>query len=408
MTPMACVRGVTRTMAAVGLRLACAAFIVVLAGAAPAFASSVLVTLDTSTLAGTSADLAFDLVDGGSPANAVTITKFTTDGTLGAVKTKGNVTGTLPGTVTLADTVFFSEYTQAATLGKSLSFVVSTTGNAPDPGSLPDGFSFFVLDHATGLPLVATTHPTGANALLLLNIGVSELPDIYDSDKIKVCASIRLDSGKADFCDATSYDNANKQTKGFFTDLRRGTAIHADYPNCVLRMNGSAGTAGDMWITLVAPPRDPSPPTFSCVRVGASVTLYNSNNPSTAGFVTNYDATTNRGLFLGLSESGADDRLTLWTFDGAKGTLLATVKTLSLGAKILPNVAYTLELSICNDGTTLAATAKVSNDVVHETMTFSGPIPAGIAAAGQIGIAAQAKSAAADSSVAKFEWGPVK
>jgi hypothetical protein len=311
--------------------------------------------------------------------------------------------------VTLSDAPFFSEYLQTETLGKTLSFVIDTTGQAPTGASLPDGFSFFLLDHTTGLSLVTTSHPTGANALLLLNIGTEPLPDLYTSDKVKVTAVPSGVSGSADFCDATSYDNATAQTKGLFTDLRRGSGINADYGNCLLNLTGSTGAAGDMWITMLNAPDDPPPPTFGCVSIDATVTIHRFDNRKAVGFVTNYDSATRKGLFLGLYDSGNSDGLTLSTFNGATGQLLVTVKTLALGSKILENVGYFLELDICNDGTTLTATSTVKNGTATVgVLSYTGPIPAGISSSGQIGIAGQAKSAYVDSSVSKFEWGPVK
>jgi len=114
-------------MRPIGFHLARAVLIAALLGALPAAASSILVTIDTTSLAGTTADLAFDLVNGGAPANTVTISKFATDGTLGASSSKGSVTGSFPGAVTLSDAAFFSEYLQTETLGKSLSFALNTT-----------------------------------------------------------------------------------------------------------------------------------------------------------------------------------------------------------------------------------------------------------------------------------------
>ena len=374
-----------KNMKPIGFHLARVALVAAFLSAMPVVASSILVTVDTSALAGTKADLAFNLIDGGAPPNAVTIAGFATDGTLGASSSKGNVTGALPGSVTLADTSFFSEYVQGATLGNSLSFVLNTSGNAPGPASFPDGFSFFLLDHATGLPLVTTSHPTGANALFLFSLGTSTLPDLYSSDKVKVTAVARGDSGLADFCTATTYDNATPQTKGLFTDLRRGPGINADYGNCVLNVTGSVGAAGDMWITLLNTPGNPTPTTFSCVLIDASVTIQKFDNRKAVGFVTNYDAATQSGLFLGLYDSGNSDGLTLSTFDGASGKLTSTVKTLSLGSKIQENVAYVLKLEICYDGTNLAAAAAVKNNTVLEVLSFKGPLPAGIAPSGQIG-----------------------
>ena len=57
------------------------------------------------------------------------------------------------------------------------------------------------------------------------------------------------------------------------------------------------------------------------------------------------------------------------------------------------------------------AQARIADDVknndVLEVLSFKGPLPAGISSAGQIGIAGQAASASVDSTVSKFQWGPV-
>jgi hypothetical protein len=136
----------------------------------PAAAISYKVNLDTSGFSGTLAQLAFDFIDGGAPSNAVVVTGFTSDGTLGAVFTTGDVTGTLPGTVTLSDGSLFNEYLTDITLGSFLSYSLEPTGNTPESGSVPDALSLFLLDPGTGLSLIATGDPTGADSLLRVDI----------------------------------------------------------------------------------------------------------------------------------------------------------------------------------------------------------------------------------------------
>ena len=130
------------------------------------------VTVDTTSLAATQMQLAFDFIDGGLPSNTVTVSGFTTNGSLGVSSISGGVSGMLPGTVALTDSSFFNEYLQLITLGTSLSFLLDATALGPDFGSAPDSFSFFLLDPSTGFP-VATDDPTGAGALLTLDIGGS-------------------------------------------------------------------------------------------------------------------------------------------------------------------------------------------------------------------------------------------
>jgi len=137
-----------------------------------AVADSVTISVNTSAVTGVSASLAFDLINGGSASNTVTISDFSTDGTLGAVSPTGEVTGTLPGTVTLMDSPasFFNEYLTGMTLGASISFVLDATTNGPDPVSVPDALSVFLLDPITGLPLFPTSDPTYSDSLFNLNI----------------------------------------------------------------------------------------------------------------------------------------------------------------------------------------------------------------------------------------------
>ena len=76
----------------------------------PAFAL-LQVNVDTSPLAGTSASVAFDFIDGdASNNNSATISDFSTNGILGSHSISGEVTGTLPGTITLGDAASFNEF----------------------------------------------------------------------------------------------------------------------------------------------------------------------------------------------------------------------------------------------------------------------------------------------------------
>jgi hypothetical protein len=161
-----------------------------------AHATLIQIDINTSFLApGTSVDLAFDFFDGGSPDNSVTISNFTITGGSpnGSPTTTGNVTGDFSSPpVTLNDSTpvansFFNEYLQNATLGgsgSSLTFRFSITGNAADPASSPDEFSFFFLDptnFVNGIEqsLIATSDPTGADALFAFDIGAANQPAVY-------------------------------------------------------------------------------------------------------------------------------------------------------------------------------------------------------------------------------------
>jgi hypothetical protein len=136
----------------------------------PGSAWAVSVTIDTSSLVGTSAQLVFDFISGGSVPNSATISGFSTDGTLGISASVGAVTGSLPGTVTLVTTQLFNEEVTQLILGTTLSFFFGITTTPPSPGFLPDALSVFLLDPTTGLPLFVTTDPTGAGALFVLDV----------------------------------------------------------------------------------------------------------------------------------------------------------------------------------------------------------------------------------------------
>jgi len=129
------------------------------------------ISVDTSRISGASAQLALDFIDGGPPANMVTVSDFLTNGTLGpSLPLIGGASGSVQGIVTLSDLDFFNEYATNITLGSRFSFVLTTSTNAPDPSSIPDTFSLFVLKPTTGLSLFPTTDPTGSDALLALSI----------------------------------------------------------------------------------------------------------------------------------------------------------------------------------------------------------------------------------------------
>ena len=134
-------------------------------------ATPISVTIDTSLVRGTTAEIAFDLVGGAPPANSVTISAFAGDAVRGAATTTGTVTGSLATTLTLANATFFTEYLQPVTLGNLVSFAFDTTNVPPAANGSPTGFSVFLLDAAGIAPLVPTADPTGAGALLLFNLG---------------------------------------------------------------------------------------------------------------------------------------------------------------------------------------------------------------------------------------------
>jgi hypothetical protein len=142
----------------------------------PAFATSIVVDVHTSPITNISSEiLAFDFISGLGPhlPNTVTISDFTTDGQLGTPgPNTGNVTGSLPGPVTLSTTgfSFFNEYLNGITLKTDFSFQLDATTFGPGPLAFPDSFSLFVLDPLTNQSVFSTSDPTGSDALMVFSI----------------------------------------------------------------------------------------------------------------------------------------------------------------------------------------------------------------------------------------------
>lgn len=117
------------------------------AGTAQAFVIDV--TVDTSSLSGTAANLPFDFIDGdGVINNTVKIGSFITDGSFvpGDAELFGDASGSLNATVTLGDSSFFNELLQPITLGASLQFRLEATDLFDAAGVIPDSFAFYILD----------------------------------------------------------------------------------------------------------------------------------------------------------------------------------------------------------------------------------------------------------------------
>jgi hypothetical protein len=101
------------------------------------------ITTDTSALIGNPSgpfSLDFQFIDGegvGDGNNTATLSNFNFSG--------GGWNGLDPGTISLTDTSFFSEFFQEFTPGLKLSFSLNLTTLA-DAGGTPDSFSFAILD----------------------------------------------------------------------------------------------------------------------------------------------------------------------------------------------------------------------------------------------------------------------
>jgi hypothetical protein len=122
-----------------------------------AFPVSFQVNVDTSTLAGTTGNVDFAYIPGIGVVDTsfVTIDFFAPGGQLNGVRQiSGDVTGFLPGSITIANTNLFNDYFEGFTFTNALSFKVTFDG--PPPGGTADtpstfAFTLFAADETTPL-----------------------------------------------------------------------------------------------------------------------------------------------------------------------------------------------------------------------------------------------------------------
>ena len=125
-------------------------------------AQSFQVTLNTASLAGTAGNLDFQFNPGGTDSQDATlqIDDFTTTGTLAGTSTDmGGGTGTLPGTLTIANSNATNEVFQGITFGSTLSFLATFSGPAitqPLGTGADSGFAFSLFDAAGANTLLGT------------------------------------------------------------------------------------------------------------------------------------------------------------------------------------------------------------------------------------------------------------
>jgi len=154
-------------------------FIAAFLGASVALAGPITynVTVDTSSISGTAGALDFNFNPGplATQAASLQILNFTSDGTLASCAANsqgfcptGDVTGTLPGTLTFGNGAAFNDYFDGFTFGSAISFGVSLLGPAL---SSPDGvstsgstFAFSMFSDAAGTMPVLTTDTTNGFA----------------------------------------------------------------------------------------------------------------------------------------------------------------------------------------------------------------------------------------------------
>lgn len=134
------------------------------------------VSIDTSSLAGTNATLAFDFIDGdGVVNNTVELTDFLINGLFDPdlATLEGDVTRTNT-SATFNDSSFLNELLAPVTLGNSISFKLQTTNQHEATGFLPDAFTFYILNETGSLSLFATSDTTGSGALFAIDLDGNE------------------------------------------------------------------------------------------------------------------------------------------------------------------------------------------------------------------------------------------
>ena len=143
-------------------------------------ASSFLVSIDTTPLAGQTGFIAFDLYQGGAAiTNDAVVSSFVTTATLGTPTLAGNVSGSLETAVTLRSTTFFNEFLQPVVFAAGATVFQLTLTENQQANANPDSFAIFLLN-AARLPFV-TTDPSGADALIVTDLVLPHTPQVYGS-----------------------------------------------------------------------------------------------------------------------------------------------------------------------------------------------------------------------------------
>lgn len=169
-----------------------AAFVIVTCGLLAGTAKADIiyqVSVNTSSISGTpgNIDLQFNPGGGSTQPASVRISSFSSVGGVitGAPSTVGDVSGTLPGTVTINNTTALNDYFQPFTYGNSFSFRLLFTGpaiNAPN-GTATSGSEFGLsLFNSDGSNVFLTTNPDGFAATANVNLNGTVTTTTYPSN----------------------------------------------------------------------------------------------------------------------------------------------------------------------------------------------------------------------------------
>ena len=169
-------------MKRIKLLLLIIAFVVFAANAA--FASySYDFNIDTTSVAGQTGYLELQFNPGLNPGVAgAVISNFTSDATLaGAPQLTGDVTGALPGAVTINNTTGWNDYYQQVIFGSSVQFALSLSGSAHNSFAL----SFYGADGFT--PLLTNDSTNGFATIIDVNANGAAVTNL--SDQVAVAST---------------------------------------------------------------------------------------------------------------------------------------------------------------------------------------------------------------------------
>jgi len=147
------------------------AFVVFAANAA--FASySYDFNIDTTSVAGQTGYLELQFNPGLNPGVAgAVISNFTSNAALGALQLTGDVTGALPGSVTINNTTGWNDYYQQVVFGDNVRFTLNLHGSADNSFALSfysaDGFTPLLTNDPNGF---ATTVDLNSNGAVVNNL----------------------------------------------------------------------------------------------------------------------------------------------------------------------------------------------------------------------------------------------
>ena len=222
---------------------------------------------------------------------------------------------------------------------------------------------------------------------------------------------------------ATSACNLLATPLADFRDVRRPADINLGTDVCgtgnpAINLTGSTGSAGDTWITVydTTPADDAVQNTFGSVSLSADVIIRPFNNRKGAGLLALFnEGPGKKGLALVIYDAGNTDTLVLGTVSKANGTFTVLTKV-ALANRIQECAWYRLTMDVAVDGG-VTVTGNVFKHVTPTspnsavdglvgTLSFTGPLPAGVDSTGEVGIVGSAFSAVLDSSVTNFTINP--